>query len=57
MPKLLTVGPDQGPVLLLAHGAGAGMASPFMAQMADPLSANGLCHGNPCGVRLPQKPL
>ena len=42
MPKLLTVGPDQGPVLLLAHGAGAGMASPFMAQMADLLAARGL---------------
>lgn len=42
MPKLMTVGPDDGPLLLLAHGAGAGMASPFMAQVADLLALRGI---------------
>jgi predicted alpha/beta-hydrolase family hydrolase len=30
MTELLVTGPEAGPLLLLAHGAGAGMSSPFM---------------------------
>jgi predicted alpha/beta-hydrolase family hydrolase len=30
MTELLVTGPQTGPLLLLAHGAGAGMSSPFM---------------------------
>jgi uncharacterized protein len=43
MTELLASGPDDAAVsLLLAHGAGAGMESPFMAQMADLLAARGV---------------
>ena len=42
MTDLLTLGPDDGPLLLLAHGAGAAMDSPFMTLMATLLAEHGL---------------
>lgn len=33
--ELLATGPDSGPLLVLAHGAGAGMQSPFMEAFAS----------------------
>jgi predicted alpha/beta-hydrolase family hydrolase len=43
-PELLTTGPAQAEMrILLAHGAGAGMATPFMRGMAELLAARGLC--------------
>ncbi len=44
MPPLLSGGPDDGrAVVVLAHGAGAGMRSDFMSFQADALAAAGLC--------------
>jgi len=43
MPDFLTAGPEEAKAaLLLAHGAGAGMESPFMAQMAMLLVERGV---------------
>jgi predicted alpha/beta-hydrolase family hydrolase len=43
---LLTDGtPGGGPTLVLAHGAGATMDSPFMEQIASALAARGLVIG------------
>ncbi len=42
MTAFLTSGCDDGPLLLLAHGAGAGMESPFMKLFADLLAERGL---------------
>ena len=39
---LLHSGPSSGPVLVLAHGAGAPMDSGFMQAMADLLAARGI---------------
>jgi len=39
---LLVQGPDRGRTLVLAHGAGAPMDSPFMSQMAEGLASEGL---------------
>ena len=41
-PPFLFDGPAEGPVLVLAHGAGAAMDSPFMAAMAAGLGARGV---------------
>ncbi len=41
-PEITVDGPDSGPVLALAHGAGVGMDSPFMAGMAERLAARGV---------------
>jgi len=41
-PEITVDGPGDGPVLALAHGAGVGMDSPFMAGMADRLAARGV---------------
>ena len=41
-PALKWNGPPSGPVLALAHGAGAPMDSPFMEAFAEGLSARGL---------------
>ena len=42
MDNLLVSGSDSAPLrVLLAHGAGAGMDSPFMAAMADGLAEQG----------------
>lgn len=38
----LVSGPNAGPILLLAHGAGGAMTSPFMEQIAELLAARGL---------------
>jgi len=38
-PEITFDGPDDGPVLALAHGAGVGMDSSFMAGMAERLAA------------------
>ncbi len=43
-PSLLADGPQDGPALVLAHGAGAPMDSPFMAEVAAGIAA--------CGVRV-----
>ena len=40
--QLLHHGPETGPTLVLAHGAGAPMDSDFMNDMADRLAARGL---------------
>lgn len=42
MTHFLPSGPDTGPLLLLAHGAGAGMESPFMKLFAELLAERGL---------------
>jgi len=39
---LLVEGPDRGRTLVLAHGAGAPMDSPFMRHMAEGLASEGL---------------
>ena len=39
---LLVEGPDRGRTLVLAHGAGAPMDSPFMRHMAEALASEGL---------------
>src|SRR5262249_29005090 len=39
---LLIDGPDEDPTVILAHGAGAPMDSPFMNQVARGLAADGL---------------
>ncbi len=44
VPSLLIDGPQDGPLLVLAHGAGAPMDSPFMADVAAGVAA--------CGVRV-----
>jgi hypothetical protein len=41
-PEIVFDGPEGGPVLALAHGAGVGMDSPFMAGMAERLAARGV---------------
>ena len=41
-PEIVFDGPDDGPILALAHGAGVGMDSPFMAGMAERLAARGV---------------
>ncbi|MBK1698757.1 alpha/beta fold hydrolase [Rhodovibrio salinarum] len=41
-PQITFDGPQDGPVLALAHGAGVGMDSPFMAAMAELLAARGV---------------
>jgi predicted alpha/beta-hydrolase family hydrolase len=41
-PEVTFDGPDDGPVLALAHGAGVGRDSPFMAGMAERLAARGV---------------
>src|SRR5579863_2709666 len=41
-PRFLFDGPPQGPTLVLAHGAGAPMDSPFLAAMAAGLAERGL---------------
>ena len=40
MIDLLESGPEEGPLLLLAHGAGAGMDSPFMNLFVEMLAQN-----------------
>ena len=40
--ELLTLGPDDGPILMLAHGAGAAMDSPFMTLLSALLAERGL---------------
>ena len=42
MTRLLSTGPGTGPVLILAHGAGAAMTSPFMELIAALLAERGL---------------
>lgn len=42
MNDLLFDGPEGGPILVLAHGAGAPMDSPFMNTMAERLGAKGI---------------
>ena len=42
MSDFLTVGPEGGPLLLLAHGAGAAMTSPFMELIAGLLAEHGV---------------
>lgn len=42
MTELLTEGPPAGPLLILAHGAGAAMTSPFMTLIAGMLAERGL---------------
>jgi predicted alpha/beta-hydrolase family hydrolase len=42
MTDLLFDGPEEGPILVLAHGAGAPMDSPFMNAMAAGLGARGI---------------
>jgi predicted alpha/beta-hydrolase family hydrolase len=42
MDDLLLTGPDGDPTLVLAHGAGAAMDSPFMNRIADGLAAEGI---------------
>jgi len=42
MPDFLSDGPDDGPTLLLAHGAGAAMDSAWMDDMAGRLARTGL---------------
>jgi uncharacterized protein len=42
MPELLHTGPADGPVLVLAHGAGAPMDSPFMEAFAEGLAGRGV---------------
>jgi predicted alpha/beta-hydrolase family hydrolase len=43
MPALLFDGPESSPLrLVLAHGAGAGMSSPFMSAIAAELAARGV---------------
>lgn len=42
MTDFVSTGPESGPILLLAHGAGAGMDSPFMELMAALLADRGL---------------
>ena len=42
MPDLLKTGPDTGARIVLAHGAGAGMRSPFMTAFADGLAERGI---------------
>jgi predicted alpha/beta-hydrolase family hydrolase len=42
MVHLLTTGPDSTPRLLLAHGAGAPMDSPFMNTIAEDVAAAGI---------------
>lgn len=39
---LLVTGPERGPILLLAHGAGAPMTSPFMEEFARWLAEHGV---------------
>jgi len=41
-PRIVFDGPEDGPILALAHGAGVGMDSPFMAGMAERLAARGV---------------
>jgi uncharacterized protein len=41
-PRFLFDGPDEGPALVLAHGAGAPMDSPFMAAVAAGLGERGV---------------
>ena len=41
-PSIVFDGPEDGPILALAHGAGVGMDSPFMADMAERLAARGV---------------
>jgi hypothetical protein len=41
--ELLIDGPESAPRVVLAHGAGAPMDSPFMQRMAQGLAGNGLC--------------
>ena len=41
-PEIVFDGPEDGPVLALAHGAGVGMDSPFMAAMAERLATRGV---------------
>ncbi len=44
MPEFIETGPaDAGATLLLAHGAGAGMESPFLAQIAELLASRQVC--------------
>lgn len=45
MTELLHSGPDTGPLLLLAHGAGAGMETPFMTAITALLSERGVATG------------
>jgi uncharacterized protein len=42
MNDFLELGPGNGPLLILAHGAGAAMDSPFMTQMATLLAERGI---------------
>jgi predicted alpha/beta-hydrolase family hydrolase len=43
MPEFLETGPtDAGWTLLLAHGAGAGMETPFLTQMAELIAGHGI---------------
>lgn len=41
-PDIRLDGPEDGPTLALAHGAGVGMDSPFMAAFAEGLAARGV---------------
>ena len=41
-PEIAVDGPADGPALALAHGAGVGMDSPFMAGMAERLAERGV---------------
>ncbi len=42
MNNLIIDGPEQGPLFLFAHGAGAGMEHDFMQDMATRLAAKGI---------------
>ncbi len=42
LPDFLLDGPKRGPMIALAHGAGAPMDSPFMVAFAEGLAAHGL---------------
>ncbi len=42
MTEFCLIGPDEGPLLLLAHGAGAAMTSPFLEAFAGLVAERGL---------------
>ena len=54
MTDLLATGPDDGPILILAHGAGAGMETPFMTAIAtlDTKTSSFFDHRDPNMVKI-----